>query len=110
MNLLSWTNLVTGEGKLVRAADRLAAGCQEQVWRAVQPKALTMTAAESRGYVRARAGLIVKHAVTAELARSSQFSAAEDRLIDLTTEQIVRLIGAQLRAVRPTLRSGRRAA
>lgn len=110
MNLLSWTTLVTGESKLVRAADRLAAASQEQVWRAVQPKALVMGPAESRGYVRARAGLIVKHAVTAELARSPQFTSSQERLIELTTEQVVRLIGAQLRAIRPTLRSGRRAA
>ena len=110
MNLLLWTTLVTGESKMVRAADRLAAACQEQVWRVVQLKALTMSAAESRGYVRARAGLIVKHAVAAELARSPHFVATQDRLIDMTVEQVVRLIGAELRAVRPTLRAGRRAA
>jgi hypothetical protein len=110
MNWLSWTNVLGVEAKLVRAADRLAATCQEQVWRLVQERALAMSPAEARGYVRARAGLIVKHAVDAELASSRQWSRWPDRLRDVTTDQVVRLIGAQLRAVRPALRSIRRAA
>jgi hypothetical protein len=45
------------ESKLALLADRLAAACQEQVWRLVQHQALVMSPAEARGYVRARAGL-----------------------------------------------------
>jgi hypothetical protein len=107
---LNWTSVMATETKLLRAADRLAATCQEQVWRLVQTRALAMSPAEARGYVRARAGLLVKHAVEAELARSRQFQSHLDRLLDLTTEQVVRLIGAQLRALRPGQRSLRRAA
>lgn len=110
MNWLSWTPLLTAETKLARAADRLAALCQEQVWRLVQQRALAMSPAEARGYVRARAGLLVKRTVEAELARSRHLAGARERLLDLTTDQVVRLIGAQLRAVRPALRSQRRAA
>ena len=68
-----------------------------------------MTPAEARGYVRARAGLLVKHTVEAELA-SGRISHDSDRLRDLTSERVVRLIGAQLRAVRPVARGVRRAA
>jgi methylphosphotriester-DNA--protein-cysteine methyltransferase len=111
MNLLPWTNWLPSEAKLVQLADRLAATCQDQVWRLVQHQALAMSPAEARGYVRARAGLIVKHTVEAELERSQRWESAADRLRDLTTEQIVRQLSAQVRAVRPTsLRALRHAA
>lgn len=107
MNWLSW---FASESKLVQLADRLAAKCQEQVWRLVQQQALVMSPAEARGYVRARAGLIVKHTVETELASARRLAPASERLRDLTTEQVVRLVGAQLRAVRPATRSLRRVA
>lgn len=106
MNWLSW---FSAESKMIQVADRLAAMCQEQVWRIVQQHALTMTPAEARGYVRARAGLLVKQTVDAELA-SRRSGHDREHLRDLTTERVVRLIGAQLRAVRPVARGVRRAA
>ena len=106
MNWLSW---FSAESKMIQVADRLAAKCQEQVWRIVQQHAVTMTPEEARGYVRARAGLLVKHTVEAELA-SGRSRHDSDRLRDLTSERVVRLIGAQLRAVRPVARGVRRAA
>ena len=110
MNWLPWTNWLPSEAKLVQLADRLAATCQDQVWRLVQHQALAMSPAEARGYVRARAGLIVKHTVESELARSQRWQSAGEQLRELTTEQIVRLVAAQVRAVRPTMRMLRRAA
>jgi len=94
---------------MIQLADRLAAKCQEQVWRLVQEHAVTMGPAEARGYVRARAGLIVKNTVEVELAIAGR-SDDSDHLRDLTTERVVRLISAQLRAIRPTARGLRRAA
>jgi hypothetical protein len=105
----SWKNWFASESKLALLADRLAAACQEQVWRVVQQQALAMSPAEARGYVRARAGLIVKRTVDAELERAAQWSSRREQLRDLTTETVVRVIGAQLRAVRPS-KSLRRAA
>lgn len=107
MNWLSW---FSSESKMIQLADRLAAKCQEQVWRIVQTHALVMSPAEARGYVRARAGLIVKHAVEAEVPHGRLEDAHGERLRDMTTERVVRLIGAQLRAVRPAARGARRAA
>jgi hypothetical protein len=97
----AWKNWFASESKLALLADRLAAACQEQVWRVVQPQALAMSPAEARGYVRARAGLIVTPTVDAELSRSRQWNARREQLRDLTTDHVVRVIGAQLRAVRP---------
>jgi hypothetical protein len=107
---LSWKNWFNTESKLAQVADHLAAACQEQVWRLVQSQTLTMHPAEARGYVRARAGLIVARAVDAELRRSSQWATARERLRDLTTDQVVRVIGAQLRALRPANKALRRVA
>lgn len=106
MNWLSWFST---ESKMIQIADRLAAQCQEQVWRLVQHNAVDMGPAEARGYIRARAGLIVKNTVEVELAIAGR-SGDSDHLRDLTTDRVVRLISAQLRAVRPTARNLRRAA
>jgi hypothetical protein len=102
MNWLSWKAWMQAETKLAQLADQLAAACQEQVWGIVRQQALAMSPAEARGYVRARAGLIVKATVEEEIDRARQWEKSGDRLRDLTTDQVVRLIGAQLRAVRPT--------
>lgn len=107
MNWLSW---FSAESKMIQVADRLAAKCQEQVWRIVQHQAVAMSPAEARGYVRARAGLLVLHAVEAEVHSTRRGGADREQLRDLTTERVVRLIGAQLRAVRPVARGTRRAA
>jgi hypothetical protein len=109
MHWLNWNTWFGSESKLALLADRLAAACQEQVWRVVQQHALVLSPAEARGYVRARAGLIVARTVDAELQRSSQWAARREQLRDLTTETVVRVIGAQLRAVRPANKSLRRA-
>ena len=102
--------LFAGETKLAQLSEKLAASCQEQVWRRVSDRALGMTPAEARGYTKARAAQVVKQVVEAALAQSNQFAGRREELRDQTTEHVIRMIGAQLRAVRPTLRTHRRAA
>lgn len=98
------------ETKLATLAQKLADGCQEQVWRRVSEKSLAMTLPEARGYVRARAAVVVKRAVDATIARTASLATAREQLQELATEQVIRLISAQLRAVRPAQRLVRRAA
>jgi hypothetical protein len=97
-----------GESKLVSLAERLAADFQEQVWQRIERRAMAMSPAESRGYIRARAGSIVKEAVAAADGRTGR-QAASERLRDLTTEQLVRQLSAKLRALRTTARPRRAA-
>ncbi len=101
--------LFASETKLSQLAERLAASCQEQVWLRVSERALAMPPAEARGYTKARAALVVKNVVDSAILQSNRFAGRREELRDLTTEHVVRIIGAQLRAVRPTLRQRRAA-
>lgn len=101
---MSWLNVtrwLQGESKLRQRAEHIAARCEEAVWRLCREHALALNPAQARGYVRARASLIVNHAVE---SAAGDLRACQ-RLRELTMDALVRQIGAQLRAVRPALRT-----
>lgn len=109
MNWLTrWLSM--SESKLLRLAEQLALECQEQVWKRVAPQAASMTPAEARGYIRAISHRIVKEQVASAAVHSQQNAATGQRLLGLATEQVIRLVGIQLRAVRSVQKTARRAA
>ena len=105
MTWLNWKSLLLGESKMLKLAERLAVDCHESVWHTVHDQALGMSPAEARGYVRARSSLAVKHKVDTAILNAAAPSTERERLRDMTTEHVIRLISAQLRAVRPVTRT-----
>jgi hypothetical protein len=106
---LKWKSLLTGEAKMLKLAERLAVECHEAVWRAVHEHALALSPTEARGYVRARSSLAVKYTVDSAILKAVAPATERERLRNLTTDHVIRLISAQLRAVRPVARTRRAA-
>jgi hypothetical protein len=105
MTWLNLKSLLSGEAKMLKLAEKLAVDCHESVWQVVHEHALCMSPAEARGYVRARASLAVKRTVDNAILNAAAPSSERERLRGLATDHVIRLISAQLRAVRPVVRT-----
>ena len=97
------------EPKISELAIDLAERCRDDVWDKVWRRVPAMELAEARGYVRARAAIVVSHLVDS-VAEPSKWlnSARRQRLFDQTLTQVTQLIVAEARAVH--VAPGRRAA
>ena len=98
---MKWTSIarITSGGgwKVERAmqiaADMLAQTAIDPVCSRLGATMATMGAAEARGYVRARAALIIHRSVDAHLARDPQLPrATRAQLVNLTSDRVVRLV------------------
>jgi len=97
---MKWTSIarITSSGWKVERAMQIAADMLAQT--AIDPVCCrlgatmsTMGAAEARGYVRARAALIIHRSVDAHLARDPQLPrATRAQLVKLTSDRVVRLV------------------
>ena len=97
--------------KLAELAEQVAERCRAAVLKRVEQLAPAMSAAESLGYIRARAAAVVHHEVGLVDDMRVQTSAARrQQLASLTTDAVVRRVAADLvaRTQRPAAR--RRAA
>ncbi|MEO2158193.1 MAG: hypothetical protein ABGX31_02535 [bacterium] len=61
----------TGQKKAVELADDVASSSFETVWQRVYPSVIGMTLDEARGYVRARAAIVVSDKIVLAVAQSS---------------------------------------
>lgn len=90
---MRWTDLATwwSGNKLEQSAHQLAARAAEALFESATNRVQTMSPAEARGYLRARAGVAVR--ATAHELNASQFSSeARSRIIELAIDQVVRLV------------------
>jgi hypothetical protein len=107
---MDWLNRwFVSHQKLAARAQSLAAQCLDDFWQIVEHRALTLSPAEVRGYVRARAGLTVRRAVEAVIAQSPHFAGRREQLTDLTLEQLNRQVSARVRALHQATPSRRAA-
>ena len=75
------------------AADVPAQTAVDPVRRRLGAPMATMGVAEARGYVRARAALVIQRSVDAHLARDQQLPrTARTELVRLTSDRVVRLV------------------
>ncbi|MBX3414408.1 MAG: hypothetical protein KF708_17095 [Pirellulales bacterium] len=93
-------------------ADQLARECVSGVWGRVSRRAPSMSLAEARGYVRARAASVVQAAVRRELGGRDEHVWQPDPslLTSETTDAVVRLVLKQVLDTKPALVPVRRAA
>ena len=62
MLISRWIDRFTGQQRMVEdLTNRIAARCEPRVWARIRDLAPTMDPAQSRGYIRARASLVVQH-------------------------------------------------
>ncbi|QDU93252.1 hypothetical protein [Lignipirellula cremea] len=110
MALLDLLNPWRGRRQLTELSEKLACDCRHQVWQRIVNRAGGMSPAESRGYIRARAAVVVKREVL-RAVQNEQFSAPTlQRLQQLTSDAVLRLISTQLHMLQPATAPLRRAA
>jgi hypothetical protein len=98
MRLWNLLRRKTGEARLVELADSLAAQSRSDVWQRVEHQLSRMNDAEAQGYIRARAASVIAREVDRTLVRESDsFKARRQRLIELTTASVIRLVVTQAR-------------
>jgi hypothetical protein len=86
MLISRWIDSLTGQQRMVEdLTKRIAARCEPIVWARVQDTAQNMDPAESRGYIRARAALVVNREV--QIATQS-LEEVSDSLIQRVTRNV----------------------
>ncbi|HEY6565260.1 MAG TPA: hypothetical protein VIY86_12225 [Pirellulaceae bacterium] len=76
---------------LANYASQLASRCEEPAWSLVEPRAGWLSAAELRGYVRARTRLLVEEAVAA-LSPVRRNDSAMATLVELVGDELLRRV------------------
>jgi hypothetical protein len=100
MNLKQVFERFRGESKMNELARDTAERCRHDVWDKVWRRVPAMELAEARGYVRARAAIVVSHEVEAVADHSKWLNGARrQRLFDQTLAQVTQLIVAEARAI-----------
>ena len=84
------------ETRLTEISGQIANRIRQAVWQRVSRRLPAMGIAESRGYIRTRAVAVIHREVDAALRNDSAVQGAyRSRLIELTQDEIVRLISIQ---------------
>lgn len=110
MSLLGTLIRLRDRGRLEAIAHELAAGVSNAVVRAVLVKALSMSPAEARGYVRVKSAPHVAARLAAFFSAHPTFPVeARPELTERLTEAVVALVAQELR-VRPALETSLRRA
>ena len=95
-----WTNLwrhLSGAAKLEEIAEHAAACARHAVWERVRKQIEPMGPAEARGYVRARSAAVVHRVIDRVYQNDPTLRrSARLRLLDLTTESLIRIIADQV--------------
>ena len=98
------------EAVLAELAAHISAGALEAVWRRVYSRLSTLSPTEARGYIRARARLVIHRQVTQTLSQQPQLMAWHARLVDLANEATIETVLRQWRKLQPQSTAARRAA
>ena len=98
------------EAVLAELAVHISAGALEAVWRRVYSRLSSLSATEARGYVRARARMVVCRQVTQTLSQQPQLQAWHGRLVELASDAIIDTVLCQWRKIQPQSTVSRRAA
>ena len=97
--------------RLVAIAESVASRCRHLIWQRVGQRIPTMVPAEARGYVRARGAAVIQRHVDQALFNESRLKPSQqDRLIELATDAVIRLIESQAKATAPAVHRSHRAA
>lgn len=89
-----------GEAKMHELVRDVAERCRHEVWERVWRRVPAMDTAEARGYVRARAAIVVSREVDWTAERTKWInSARQQRLFDAALARVTQLIVAEARAV-----------
>jgi hypothetical protein len=100
MNLKLVLERFRGESKLNELARDVAERCRHDVWDKVWRRVPAMETAEARGYVRARAAIVVSREVDWVADHSKWVNGSRrQRLFDQTLTNVTQLIVAAARAV-----------
>lgn len=88
------------EAKMNELVRDMAERCRHEVWEKVWRRVPAMETPEARGYVRARAAIVISREVDWTAERSKWInSARQQRLFDATLARVTQMIVAEARAV-----------
>lgn len=97
--------------KVTELAERIAARSRQAVWQRVWQRVSTLSPAEARGYIRARAASIVKQETERLIAQEgSPAEAIREKLIVAASEAVIAQLLHQSRGTRRTNAPQRRVA
>jgi hypothetical protein len=104
MGLFNWSFRSGGDERLMRVAQRIAEQSLGEVSRRVNGLTADMSAAEARGYIRARAAGVVHRQVATAIRSDDRLRPADRaRLINMATETLVLAISRQRQTIRRPL-------
>lgn len=90
MQLGSWLRNTWSTTPVQDLAESLAIRCVEPTWGRIHASVLSMSLAESRGYIRARAALVLHQGLLALRQEQPQLSQARsERIAELAAEMLV---------------------
>ena len=98
------------EAVLAELAAHISAGALEAVWRRVYTRLSSLSPTEARGYIRARARLVISRQVTQTLSQQPQLQAWHGRLVEMANDATIDTVLNQWRKIQPHSTLGRRAA
>lgn len=97
MNLFNVLSL-GGEKKLALLADEVATNCRHAVWARVCHRVMSMSRSEARGYIRARAAVLVAREIERVQTEGARIKVSQqDRLVELASEGVIRAVFVLMR-------------
>lgn len=82
---------------LTQLADKVAECCFESAWQRVDPRLVTMSANESRGYIRARGASLITRHVEAVATRNELAADRTPQLYALAVESLISRVQSHAR-------------
>ena len=80
---------ITGENRLRELAQTVAQSCGAAIWTRVEGGIENMSTPETRGYVRGRAGIIVRRQVSVAAQHNEVKPSRHSRLLELTMQSVI---------------------
>jgi len=102
--LIAWMDNATGQQRMVEdLSKKITARCEATVWSRIQPLVAAMDPAQSLGYIRARAASVIARETAIEIDTLEDASSTlSERVIEATSDAIVRLMVAQIARQHPS--------
>ncbi len=101
MLVSAWIDKLTGQQRMVEdLTKKIAARCEAAVWSRIQPAAASMDPAQTRGYIRARASLVIHRETKAtvdqiEDACPTLFQRVKESVSDTIVRQMISRVATQ---------------
>ena len=80
---------ITGENRLRELAQTVAQSCADAIWKRVECGIENMSTPEARGYIRGRAGIIVRRQVENAVEHNAVKPSRHSRLLELTMQSVI---------------------